>query len=138
MTFGEKLKFIREERKMLYDQCAISLGITEQTYRNMESGNSDPKLSSLIKYARLFEVSIDYFTSEFTAKEYLNFRTASKLASYFSEFDDATLNYFTISIKAHADEIRSKITETARTEYNRKIDSLGGITLPPKILESRK
>ncbi len=65
MNFGEKLKFIRDERGLTQIQMAKALGVSIRAYQNYESGQLYPKDTSVYqKISALFDVSVDYLISE--------------------------------------------------------------------------
>ncbi len=59
MDFSDKLKQLRLLLGCTQSQMADLLGITARGYRNYELGAREPELSTLIKLADYFEVSLD-------------------------------------------------------------------------------
>ena len=59
MKFNEKLKELRLSKG--YSQYYMSnlLGINARSYQNYEYGNREPNLSTLMRLAAIFEVSLD-------------------------------------------------------------------------------
>ena len=60
MSFGEKLKQIREKKKMTQSQLALKLGVTQRTISYYENNTSKPTNIQLItNIANALDVSID-------------------------------------------------------------------------------
>ena len=57
--FSDSLKLIRKQSKKTQRETAEYLGIKIRTYQNYEGGQSEPNISSLIKLADFFMVSLD-------------------------------------------------------------------------------
>lgn len=65
MTFGEKLRNLRREKKYTQATMAQMLEISPRAYQNYEEGKTFPKDSSLYqKLAALFDVTVDYLMNE--------------------------------------------------------------------------
>lgn len=56
VLFGKRIKELRIERKMSQMDVGAALGIDRENIRKYEKGLQEPKLSTLIKFAELFEV----------------------------------------------------------------------------------
>jgi transcriptional regulator with XRE-family HTH domain len=61
MTIGEKMKIIRKSKSLTQRQLATLLNLSEMTIRRFETNERKPKISTLEKIARFFEVDICYF-----------------------------------------------------------------------------
>lgn len=57
---AKRLKEIRESRRIYQRELAEVLGLSFRGYQNYETGQSDPKLPTLIAIADYYGVSIDY------------------------------------------------------------------------------
>ena len=68
--FSQRLNQIRKERGISAQKMADTLGIELRSYRNYESGNREPSLSSLVQIADKLDVSLDYLLcrDDFLAK----------------------------------------------------------------------
>lgn len=55
-----RLKELREAKGLSQTQLANELGISQQAYARYEKGDRKPKISTLIKLADYFDVSVDY------------------------------------------------------------------------------
>lgn len=65
MTFAEKLRSLRKNKKYTQVNMAQLLGISPRAYQNYEEGKTFPKDSSLYqKLASLFDVTVDYLINE--------------------------------------------------------------------------
>lgn len=59
-TFGEKLRYLRQEKNIGQIQLAKNLDVGKSTISLWEQDKCEPTLSKLIAIARYFSVSIDY------------------------------------------------------------------------------
>ena len=57
---AKRLKELREERRIYQRELAEILGMSFRGYQNYETGQSEPKLATLIVLADYYQVSIDY------------------------------------------------------------------------------
>jgi len=58
--FGEKLRVLRTQQGLTYQQLADALGYAAPSYiYEIEAGKKTPTVAFVIKVARLFEVSTD-------------------------------------------------------------------------------
>ena len=57
---AERLKFLRESRRIYQKEMAELLGLSLRGYQCYESNESEPKLSTLIAIADYFGVTTDY------------------------------------------------------------------------------
>jgi transcriptional regulator with XRE-family HTH domain len=55
-----RIKELREEKKMTQLRLGIELGVTQETISAYEVGKHYPSVNSLIKIAELFHSSLDY------------------------------------------------------------------------------
>ncbi|MCT4544594.1 MAG: helix-turn-helix domain-containing protein [Vallitalea sp.] len=69
MSFGERLKKLREERGIYQRDLATYIGVTPTTISYYESNTKKPKMDKLNKIADFFGVTIDYLLGEETANE---------------------------------------------------------------------
>lgn len=60
MTFADKIIELKIERKILQKDIAKTIGSSLRTYQRYENGEREPTLSTLIKIADFFDVSLDY------------------------------------------------------------------------------
>ena len=65
MTFGEKLKKLREEKKMSQTALADMLGISMRTIQNYESGKGLPRKTTTVSaICNIFNIPSDYLINE--------------------------------------------------------------------------
>lgn len=55
----QKIKSLREEKKLQQKEVAEFLNINYQTYCNYESGRSEPPAEIIVRLAKLYDVSTD-------------------------------------------------------------------------------
>ena len=60
MTFGERLKELREENKYTQQYVAEILNIRQNTYSQYENEKREIPIRALIVLAKLYDVSVDY------------------------------------------------------------------------------
>lgn len=60
MSFGDRLYRIRKESKFTLEFISEQLSVSYQAYRKYENGKCFPSIPTLIKIAKLFNVSTDY------------------------------------------------------------------------------
>ena len=60
INLGQRLKELREERKMTQKQVAQALNLNSVTYLRYEKSQREPSLSVLADMASFFGVSVDY------------------------------------------------------------------------------
>ncbi len=92
MTFGERLKFLREKEKMYQSELADRLGLAPSTISMYERGDRDPDTSTLTKIAEIFNVSTDYLLGRTnipnTMDEPIDIAASTKNGIDLSEIDD--------------------------------------------------
>ncbi len=64
MTFGQKLKKLRNELNITQKDLAEKLNVTFQTVSKWESGINEPDLNTLKELSKIFNVSIDSLLSD--------------------------------------------------------------------------
>ncbi len=57
---GERIRTLREERRYQQKEIAERLGVLPQAFSNYENGKREPDLLTVLKLAKLFDVSVDY------------------------------------------------------------------------------
>ena len=58
--FAKRVKALRSERGFSQEELGKLLGVKKQTVTHWEAGNNYPNFDTLVKMARLFDVSTDY------------------------------------------------------------------------------
>lgn len=64
MRFSEKLKLLREERKMSLSEFANLLGTSKQVISRYERGENTPKITTVAHYAEVLNVSLSYLMND--------------------------------------------------------------------------
>lgn len=59
-VFAKRLKELRLEKKLTQVQLAEMLLIRQQSYIRYEYGTGEPDLETLVRLARIFNVSVDF------------------------------------------------------------------------------
>lgn len=59
-SFGQRLRLLREEKKMVQKEIAGLIDVSESTVGKYENGLRTPTPETIIKLAKYFEVSSDY------------------------------------------------------------------------------
>ena len=59
IKFGEKIKELRLEKKLSQMDVGAAMNIDRENIRKYEKGLQEPKLSTVIKFAKVFNVSFD-------------------------------------------------------------------------------
>lgn len=75
---------IRKESKKSQRDIAKILGMTQPCYANYETGKTEPRISSLIKLADYYDVSLDYLVG----------RTYNDNIGYIEKADKETIKLF--------------------------------------------
>ena len=59
LSLAERLKYLRETREFTQSEIADILCIDRSTYSYYELGKTEPRLSSIMKLAKLYGLSLD-------------------------------------------------------------------------------
>lgn len=59
MTFSDKIRRLRKERKMSQPAVAAEMGLSMRGYQNLELG-AEPRYTSLLRVAEFYDVSVDW------------------------------------------------------------------------------
>jgi transcriptional regulator with XRE-family HTH domain len=60
MTFGDRLRKLRKQQDLTQEQVAKNLNIVRSTYAYYETGKTCPDFNTVVRLARLFNVTTDY------------------------------------------------------------------------------
>lgn len=69
MIFNDRLKMLRNERKMTQMQTAEALGLNYRHYQRLEADGNTPNFVNLVQIADLFQVSMDYLAGRTDRRE---------------------------------------------------------------------
>lgn len=67
---AKRLKELREGRRIYQRELAEILGMSFRGYQNYETGQSEPKLATLVAIADYYQVSIDYLVGRTDAPDF--------------------------------------------------------------------
>ncbi len=70
MRFNEKLKLLREEKRISQEELAVEVGVSRQAISKWENGSSQADIENLIFLSKFFGVTLDYLIID--KKEYDN------------------------------------------------------------------
>lgn len=59
MTFSENLLALRKEKGLKQTEVAKAIGVGLRAYQHYEYGEREPQLSTLIKLADFYDISLD-------------------------------------------------------------------------------
>ena len=59
-TFSERMKALRQDRRMSLEDLGKKLGLAKSTIAGYESGFREPSLGTVVSIANLFQVTTDY------------------------------------------------------------------------------
>jgi transcriptional regulator with XRE-family HTH domain len=107
MNFGEKIKYLRNEKQWTQEYVAKKLNISAPALSRYESGACEPKdLDMISQFAQLYNVTTDYLlglsderitTITNVDEEYINFYEGYK------DLDDAHKDILRATLKAFVD-----------------------------------
>lgn len=60
LTFGEKLKLLREEAELNQTELGQALGMTQRKISYLENNKHEPNLGDITAICRFFNISADY------------------------------------------------------------------------------
>ena len=69
MVFSMRLKELRKSRKLNQVDLGKIAGITSKQIQRYESGESEPRLSVLVRLSDYFDVSLDYLVGRSDVRE---------------------------------------------------------------------
>lgn len=59
-VFSERLQELKEKRNVMQKDVAQAIGVPLRTYQRYEYGEREPQLSTLVRIADFYGVSLDY------------------------------------------------------------------------------
>ena len=65
INFGIRIKELRIERGMSQMDVGAAIGIDRENIRKYEKGLQEPKLTTILKFAKVFEISLNDLFSSF-------------------------------------------------------------------------
>lgn len=61
LTFGEKLRFLREQRELNQTELGVAVHMTQRKISYLENGTYEPGMDDLKALCAYFHISADYF-----------------------------------------------------------------------------
>ena len=61
LTFGEKLRLLREEKELNQTQLGAALNMTQRKVSYLENGKYEPSMEDMKAICLFFHISSDYF-----------------------------------------------------------------------------
>ena len=80
MTFSEKSKILRKEKKLSQIELAQALNVSKACISMIEIGKNEPTANTLIRYADFFECSTDYLLGRSDELGVISIASQSKTA----------------------------------------------------------
>lgn len=68
-VFSERLVLLRKEKSLSQEDVAREFGVVVRAYQRYEYGQREPQLSTLVKMADFYEVSLDYLAGRSETRE---------------------------------------------------------------------
>lgn len=103
--FGEKLKALRKSTDMTQQQIADKLGVTRAAYSHFENGRNEPDSETIVKLAKIFEVSTDYLLGHTDSQKDPNLLVATHVDDDLTEEQKKEVQDFIkfIKMRDHSD-----------------------------------
>ena len=60
LTFGEKIRDLRESKKLNQTQLGLALNMTQRKISYIECGKYEPSMEDIVAFCRFFKVSANY------------------------------------------------------------------------------
>lgn len=103
--FGERLKTLRNEKKLRQEDVAKKIGIARTTYAMYEQEKREPDNDTLQKLANFYEVSVDFLLGR------TNDSSHAGKKDQIHEIDDPKLNIFFKDFASAPDEKRHQLMD---------------------------
>jgi transcriptional regulator with XRE-family HTH domain len=108
---ANRLKWLRDQKRLGQKEVAANIGVTLSGYQKMEYSESNPKIETLIKMAKYFEVSSDFLLGidDTTGSSR---KLTNKISSVIAEL--AILNERIMSLEKTISELREELIDAAK------------------------
>ena len=104
MTFGDKIKKLRNERNWTQDFVSKKLNISSPALSRYESGACEPKdLAMVSEFAKLYSVTTDYLLGLSDEQDNVSTQNDKEFAAFWEEYkdlEDADKNILLATLKA--------------------------------------
>lgn len=144
MTLAEKIKQIREQKKMTQKEVASLMGISQQAYYQYESGTREPKKETIYRIADALGVSVSALsadddllsriTQKATSKRF-EFQL-SKMEGYLGQLNEEGRNIALERVRELAEIPRYQDADgrrAAQEQNQTAIESMQGVETPTEI-----
>jgi len=105
MSLGKKIAYLRKKNKLSQGELADAIGVTRGGISMYERDQREPDLAIIIKFSRLFNVSVDYLVDN-TAPQTLEL-SSNFYESNFGPLENLTDDDFLV-IKTLIDHLNKK------------------------------
>lgn len=92
MTFGDRLKELREDRGLRQTELADKLNLSRNTISSYETNTNEPSLDVLVSISDVFNVSLDYLLCRTEEKFNLNLENADN-KEFLLKFNELVHSY---------------------------------------------
>ena len=119
MTIQETLRMIRKTHKLTQADVAARVGLPSSTYQSYELGTAEPSLSTMVKLADLYGVSVDYLLGHIAP--------ADRMSSATETEQDIIETYLRIPEKNREPfrQVLTILVEEARRRTESKMEYMG-------------
>ena len=90
---GERIRVLRNAKKMTQEQVAQEIGVSRQKYARIENGTNSVTLEILVKVAGVFKVTVADITKVLDEEPVIEFRSGSSEESAMEMFEMLDLFY---------------------------------------------
>jgi len=108
MILSERLKELRTSHELTQKQVAKVLNIDRSAYSYYETGKSQPTISTLIKLAKIFKISIDDLLL-YTPQPQEQSGGKTKMFAFLSEQEQILVMYYRCLSEEQAEELMLKL-----------------------------
>lgn len=119
MTFGERLKNLRDSVGLTQTQLANKVQLSKPNICKYEKGTVEPSIETLLKFSELFNVSLDYLLCKTDIPNITNFETPNPILNKCNKLNTLgktkAENY--IDDLLENNKYTSQIIEMPREEY---------------------
>jgi len=109
MNIGSRIAKLRDDRGWTQEQTSSLLGISRAALSHYEKNRREPDSETLLKFANLFDVSVDYLVGRTTAPQNTLDENIRDFVDQLELSDEELLKNFTLTIdgrKLTLDEAR--------------------------------
>jgi len=101
MNIGSRIAKLRDDRGWTQEQTSSLLGISRAALSHYEKNRREPDSETLLKFANLFDVSVDYLVGRTTAPQNTLDENIRDFVDQLELSDEELLKNFTLTIDGH-------------------------------------